>query len=121
MPTPGTPARKTRPTQPTSQFGATTIFDHVGSAAAANQAAAALSPFDACQIGVVLRAVLFVHAVVAVAVSFIAESLSSWLLSFAYGAAIALPATLAWALGIAVVAGFGIDYVFGRIFLVRLP
>nr|WP_297356945.1 histidine kinase [uncultured Caldimonas sp.] len=96
MPTPGTPARKTRPTQPTSQFGATTIFDHVGSAAAANQAAAALSPFDACQIGVVLRAVLFVHAVVAVAVSFIAESLSSWLLSFAYGAAIALPATLAW-------------------------
>lgn len=97
MPTPGTPARKARPTQPTtSQFGTTTIFDHVGGAAAASQAAAALSPFDACQVGVVLRAVLFVHAVVAVGVSFVVADLDAWLLSFAYGAGVALPATLAW-------------------------
>ncbi|WP_281915600.1 sensor histidine kinase [Caldimonas thermodepolymerans] len=92
MPPPGMPVRKARPAPPTSQFGTTTIFDH----AVARPPATVSSPFDACRVGVVLRAVLFVHAVVAVAVSFVVHDLDDWLLTFAYGAGVALPATLAW-------------------------
>jgi two-component system sensor histidine kinase AlgZ len=55
-----------------------------------------VSPFDACQIGVVLRALLFVHAVVAVGMSFVSASWTGWLFHFAYGAAVALPGTLLW-------------------------
>lgn len=54
--------------------------------------------FDACQVGVVLRAVLFVEAVVGVAAMFGAADVWHWLnrLSMATGAA--LPATLVWLL-----------------------
>lgn len=54
--------------------------------------------FDACQIGVVLRAVLFVEAVVAVATLFAAPTLSEWLLLAATVTGGALPATLVWLL-----------------------
>jgi len=77
---------------PTSAFGTTTIFDRIGRAAAAPL----VSTFDACQIGVVLRALLFVHAVVAVGMSFVGASWTEWLFQFAYGAAVALPGTLLW-------------------------
>lgn len=77
---------------PSSAFGTTTIFDRIGGAAAAPL----VSPFDACQIGVVLRALLFVHAVVAVGMSFVSASWTEWLFYFAYGAAVALPGTLLW-------------------------
>ncbi|MDM0012610.1 histidine kinase [Variovorax sp. J22P168] len=56
------------------------------------------SPFDACQIGVVLRAVLFVQLVVAIATLFVAPSLSEWLLLAATVTGGALPATLIWLL-----------------------
>jgi two-component system, LytTR family, sensor histidine kinase AlgZ len=99
LPTNGTPSSRTtpgarpRPTVPTSQFG-TTIFDQLQPGGAA--ARAARSPFDACQVGVVLRAVLFVHAVLGVAMSFLAQGFEDWLMHLAYGAAVALPATLLW-------------------------
>jgi two-component system sensor histidine kinase AlgZ len=52
--------------------------------------------FDACQIGVVLRAVLFVQAVMAVVTMFGATSAMQWLTRFSLLTAITLPATLAW-------------------------
>ena len=52
--------------------------------------------FDACQLGVVLRAVLFVEAVVAVGALFGAAGLVEWLERVAILSGAALPATLAW-------------------------
>lgn len=98
MPEHGPPSRHreraSRP--PSSQFGTTTIFDHVSPAAVS--APALLSPFDACHVGVVLRAVLFVHGVLAVGALFGAEGWGGWLLAFAYASAVALPGTVAWLL-----------------------
>lgn len=54
--------------------------------------------FDACQVGVVLRAVLFVEAVMAVGAMFGAGSPRDWLGGIAILSAAALPATLAWLL-----------------------
>ncbi len=52
--------------------------------------------FDACHVGVVLRAVLFVQAVVGVGAMFAASQPMDWLLRFALLTGGALPATLAW-------------------------
>jgi two-component system sensor histidine kinase AlgZ len=52
--------------------------------------------FDACQVGVVLRAVLFVEAVVAVATLFAAPAPIDWLARLATVTGGALPATLLW-------------------------
>ena len=52
--------------------------------------------FDACQLGVVLRAVLFVQAVLGVAALFVAPGLADWLGAWAFWTAGALPATLLW-------------------------
>ena len=54
------------------------------------------SMFDACHVGVVLRAVLFVEAVVAVAAMFGASQMLDWLLRFSLLTGGVLPATLAW-------------------------
>ena len=54
--------------------------------------------FDTCKVGVVLRAVLFVQAVVAVAALFGAPSAWGWLTQMAVLTGAALPATLAWLL-----------------------
>jgi two-component system sensor histidine kinase AlgZ len=54
--------------------------------------------FDACQIGVVLRTVMFVETVVAVATLFLAPTPSEWLLLMATVTGGALPATLLWLL-----------------------
>jgi len=54
--------------------------------------------FDACQLGVVLRAVLFVELVMAVAALFVAASPLAWLLRLALLTGAALPATLVWLL-----------------------
>ncbi len=54
--------------------------------------------FDACQTGVVLRAVLFVELCVGVAVVFAANTFMDWVLSLALVTGGALPATLAWLL-----------------------
>ena len=52
--------------------------------------------FDACHVGVVLRAVLFVETVVAVGAMFVASQPLDWLLRFSLLTGGVLPATLAW-------------------------
>ena len=52
--------------------------------------------FDACQAGVVLRAVLYVEIVTAVAVMFFADHAADWLTRLALLTAGVLPATLLW-------------------------
>lgn len=52
--------------------------------------------FDACHVGVVLRAVLFVEAVVAVGAMFGASSVFDWLNRLSLFTGGALPATLVW-------------------------
>ena len=54
------------------------------------------SPFDVCHVGVVLRAILFVHGVLAVGMLFYATSLQNWLTLFALSASSALPGVLLW-------------------------
>lgn len=56
------------------------------------------SAFDVCHVGAVLRALLFVHAVVGVALVFPATGFASWLALAASGAAVALPGVLLWLL-----------------------
>ena len=58
----------------------------------------AAAGFDVCHVGVVLRALLFVHGVLAVGVLFAANSWATWPSLFALGAASALPAVLMWLL-----------------------
>jgi two-component system, LytTR family, sensor histidine kinase AlgZ len=60
----------------------------------------AVSPlvFDACSIGVVLRAVLFVEIIAAIGVMYVSHHFTEWLYRFAWITAGALPATLAWLL-----------------------
>lgn len=52
--------------------------------------------FDVCHVGVVLRSMLFAHAVLAVGVLFTATTFDAWVLSFALGTGIVTPALLAW-------------------------
>ncbi|PZO20087.1 MAG: sensor histidine kinase [Burkholderiales bacterium] len=54
--------------------------------------------FDTCQVGVVLRAVLFVQAIVAVAAIFVSSDPVSWITQMAVLTGAALPAALAWLL-----------------------
>ena len=59
-----------------------------------NQASALV--FDACQVGVVLRTVLFVQAVLAVSVMFFETSFLAWMARLALITGGALPGTLVW-------------------------
>ena len=54
------------------------------------------SIFETCSVGVVLRGVLFVEAVVAVAAMFSSARPAEWLLQFSLLTGGALPATLVW-------------------------
>lgn len=54
--------------------------------------------FDTCQVGTVLRAVLFVQAIVAVAALFGAQTFIAWVTQPAIYTGAALPAVLAWLL-----------------------
>jgi two-component system sensor histidine kinase AlgZ len=54
------------------------------------------SAFDVCHVGVVLRALLFVHTALAVGVTFAAVDLTSWLTLLAVSTSMALPAVLLW-------------------------
>ena len=83
------------PTAPSasSGFGASTFGPLQPLAAPAGDAL-----FDVCHVGVVLRGLLFVHVVVALAVTFQATDLQSWLLLLAAGSAGALPGVLLWLL-----------------------
>lgn len=56
--------------------------------------------FDTCQVGVVLRAVLFVEAIVCVAALFGAPSVLGWVAQMGLLTGAALPAVLAWLLAV---------------------
>ena len=56
------------------------------------------SAFDVCHVGVVLRALLFVHGAMAIGMVFGASTFSTWLALTAAGASVALPAVLLWLL-----------------------
>ncbi len=79
----------------TTGFG-TTLFEALGPAGPVPVAADSL--FDVCHVGVLLRALLFVHGVLAIGVLFVASSFQSWLVLFAAGTSTALPAVLIWLL-----------------------
>ncbi len=70
-------------------------FQEPAGAAPARQARRPLL-FDACHVGVVLRAVLFVEAAVAVSAMFGATSVLDWVYRLALVTGGALPATLVW-------------------------
>ena len=76
-------------------FG-TTLFDALP--AAVPVPALRGSVFDVCHVGVVLRALLFVHGVVAIGVMFTATTLAGWVTAFAAGSSAALPSVLVWLL-----------------------
>ena len=86
----------TRPGDLRSSAFGNTGFDALPGAPAVQPAAGPGSAFDMCHGGVVLRAVLFVHAVLAVGVLFGAGSFEEWLAQLALGAGVALPAVLLW-------------------------
>ena len=84
------------PGEPRSTGFGTTMFDAL--APAETPRAAAASVFDVCHVGVVLRALLFVHGVLAVGVLFVASTFAGWLALLATGSSAALPAVLLWLL-----------------------
>jgi two-component system, LytTR family, sensor histidine kinase AlgZ len=63
-------------------------------------APARVNMFDACHVGVVLRAVLFVETVVGVGAMFGAGGAGEWLLRFSLLTGGVLPATLAWLIAV---------------------
>ena len=73
-----------------------TVFDVVGAIEPSRLASRPASVFDVCHPGVVLRALLFVHAVMAVGVAFNTRSFKGWLTLAATGSSLALPAVLVW-------------------------
>jgi len=93
-------ARERPPSRPgelrSTGFG-TTAFDGLavpGSSTRPGQ----ISAFDVCHVGVVLRALLFVHGLLLVGVLFAASTWSDCVTLFAFGAGSALPAVLLWLL-----------------------
>jgi two-component system sensor histidine kinase AlgZ len=79
---------------PSSSIFGPTGFGPLELAAGAQPGAG--SAFDVCHVGVVLRALLFVHLTLAVGVSFASADLKGWLTLVAVGASMALPGVLLW-------------------------
>ena len=75
-------------------FGAT-LFDLANEAPAPKRSGPE-SAFDVCHVGVVLRALMFVHGVMAIGMVFAATGFSQWLALTAAGSSICLPAVLGW-------------------------
>ena len=84
----------TRPADLRSTGFGPTVFDTLASDAPQRPS----SVFDVCHVGVVLRAVLFVQAVVAVGVVFAVATPRGWLEQFASASGVALPGVLLWLL-----------------------
>ena len=89
-----------KPAAPPNSFAESTLQATLlpGLDAAGSAYVAPLQPkmFDACHVGVVLRAVLFVQSVVAVAAMFLAIDPLDWVLRFSLLTGGVLPATVAW-------------------------
>jgi two-component system sensor histidine kinase AlgZ len=71
------------------------ILDHLPPAPASDGAAASAG-FDVCHVGVVLRAVLAVHGVLALGTLFVASDARHWVMLLSTGAIVALPGTVLW-------------------------
>jgi len=80
-------------TQILSGFAESTLLPAAGEA---QRAARDILVFDACHVGVVLRAVLFVEGVVGVQAMFGAQTPLDWLVRMSLVTGAALPATLLW-------------------------
>ncbi len=89
-------AASAAPPEPRHTGFGPTVFDSL--APAAPNPVAVGSVFDVCHVGVVLRGLLFVHAVVAVGVLFGAAGVVSWFARFTAASGVALPAVLFWLL-----------------------
>jgi two-component system sensor histidine kinase AlgZ len=79
-----------------SSFGESTVLDGFSPSGDMPALPVRVNVFDACNVGVVLRAVLFVEAVVGVGAMFGAGQFVDWLLRFSLLTGGVLPATLAW-------------------------
>ncbi len=79
-----------------TSFGALPLDPPATGLAGAATAPGERSVFDVCHVGVVLRALLFVHAAVAVGALFGAREPYDWVVLLALGASVALPAVLLW-------------------------
>lgn len=91
------PAVRLPPETSSSQFRTTQFGPTVFEAASSLPRAAGLV-FDVCHIGVVLRALLFAHGIVAIGALFASRGASQWLMATATGAVVALPGVLMWLL-----------------------
>jgi two-component system sensor histidine kinase AlgZ len=89
-------ASPSRPAEARSTGFGSTVFDAIGPSEPARPIPH--SVFDVCHAGVALRAVLFVHAVLAVGVLFNAANLSAWLALVTTASSAALPGVLLWLL-----------------------
>ena len=103
MPSPEPQPRRDHDSQPAPEFAATRAVDTHGSVfgstvfeGQAESRAPSTALFDVCHAGVVLRALLFVHALVAVGAMFVATTLAAWSSLFALGSSMALPGVLLW-------------------------
>ena len=81
---------------PSTGFGA--LAPEAGRTRAAGGGDRAAAVFDVCHVGVVLRAVLFVHGVLAIGTAFAARGFGDWGFQFAVASGVALPALLCWLL-----------------------
>jgi two-component system sensor histidine kinase AlgZ len=80
---------------PGSLFGPT-LVDSAQPERPGARVASPVPVFDVCHVGVVLRTVLFVQAVLAVGVLFVVDGPGFWLIQVAAGMGVALPGTLLW-------------------------
>jgi two-component system sensor histidine kinase AlgZ len=92
-------ARQAEPTP--SRFGAS-LLDSVWLEAGADpgkrrrRQTQAHAPFDLCHVGVVLRTVVFVNGVLAIALLFTHPGAAAWLDAFSVAAGVVLPGVLVW-------------------------
>jgi two-component system, LytTR family, sensor histidine kinase AlgZ len=86
----------TRPAELRSTGFGPTVFDTLASAEPRRPAASTV--FDVCHVGVVLRALLFVHVAIGVGAVFVAARPAAWLAIVAAGSSAALPGVLIWLL-----------------------
>ncbi len=87
-----------KPTPVPQNFGESTLLGSLspGEDEAAARRAPRASVFDTCQVGVILRAVLFIETVAGVGAMFEARAPLDWVLRFSLLTGGVLPATLAW-------------------------
>lgn len=106
-PTPPSPNRSSRSVaaaphtdSPSDTLAAPTMWAATGfdqpAVGAASRKSQPSSPFDVCQVGVVLRVVLGMQVVIGLGVAHLASNPSNWLVRWSQASAVALPASLLW-------------------------